>query len=123
MAERKKTPDILADLLGDNPPVSSKTVKQQDSETAKQRNSETASEEEETGTSAKVKVTFYLSEDAVEMLEDAQRQLRRLGRSAGKNPISKAATSKSALLEEALKIACADLEARGMESQLAALLL
>lgn len=192
MAERKKTPNILADLLGDKtstsdfpasdletgdpqesetpresrallqsathlpvtrpePPPSNLTqksaarkdaeavkpvrgetvlpAKQQSGETAKQHdatllvppNSVEEGEEIEGSLGSKVKVTFYLSEDAVDLLEEAQRKLRRLARGSGKTH-SKAATSKSALLEEALKLACADLEASGTQSQLARIL-
>ena len=135
MAERKKTPNILANLLGDspqNPLMEQKTVRQQDVLPAKQHddknintsalsdavevNEETASNEVAT----KIKVTFYLSEDSVDLLEEAQRTLRRMNRGNGKT--SKATTSKSALLEKALKLACADLENRGEESQLARML-
>lgn len=163
MAERKKTPNILADLLGDKTPppsapaeheIAVKTLKRQDALAVKQQSvldanpqdvlavrqqngkmvvqidsqktlmpdqEEGASEENESELAAKVKVTFYLSEESVDLLEEAQRQLRRLGRGAGKTQ-SKAATSKSALLEQALKLACADLDAQGLESPLARIL-
>ena len=136
MAERKKTPNILADLLSDspqNPATEQKTVRQQAVLPAKQHSGKgaiapaisdaaEASEQENTPdeVTAKIKVTFYLSEDSVDLLEEAQRMLRRMNRGNGKT--SKATTSKSALLQEALKLACADLENRGEESQLARML-
>jgi len=123
MAERKKTPDILADLLGDTAPASqnSMLVKQHAGKTAKQQNAgatknEADSDEADSGT--KVKVTFYLSPDSIDRLEDAQKQLRRLIRGAGKTS-SKALTSKSALLEAALQLACDDLEKQGEQSRFA----
>lgn len=141
MAERKKTPNILADLLGDSPqntPTEQKTGSQQAVLPAKQHNGKTAivpttndatevSEQENTADdvatdegATKIKVTFYLSEDSVDLLEEAQRTLRRMNRINGKT--SKATTSKSALLEAALKFACTDLENHGEESQLASTL-
>ncbi len=198
MAERRKTPDILADLLGTSssglqtaetaaskspasnshtpsdsspllvPASSNLTSQQQNGKTERQQNgkpvkqgaakqnagktanwgasaraaaplqgSESESQavsrilpetedgedalgEAENGeTESKVKVTFYLSEDAVELLEDAQRTLRRLARGQGRNGAPKSLTSKSALLEEALKLACQDIETNGPDSQLA----
>ena len=140
MAERKKTPNILADLLGNTGSTSAletqPTAKQEASLPASLQNGKTVIRlgdqnsavtisdeigEESDGGLAKVKVTFYLSEESVDMLEEAQRKLRRLGRGAGKTQ-SKATTSKSALLEEALKLACAELEDKGRESQLARIL-
>lgn len=81
-------------------------------------------EEEETGPdlSAKIKVTFYLSEEAVDHLEDTQSRLRRLGRASGRRR-GKAFTSKSAILEEAVRLVCSELEEKGLESQLAKSLL
>jgi hypothetical protein len=73
-------------------------------------------EGEEAG--AKIKVTFYLSEDAVEALDEAQSKLRRLGRASGKK-LAKSVTSKSALLEEAVRLVCQDLEENGAQSQIA----
>ncbi|RYZ18474.1 MAG: hypothetical protein EOP49_49585 [Sphingobacteriales bacterium] len=67
-------------------------------------------------------MTFYLSEDAVEFLEDSQSRLRKLNRTAGRKR-GKAFTSKSAILEEAVRLVCTELEEKGMESQLARLLL
>ncbi len=149
MAERKKTPDILADLLGtslnagnlpvDMEPDGDLTAKQQNIKTESQKNSESSKqktgktvrhlvstlEQEEAGeeqtsrdTENKIKVTFYLSEDTVDLFEDAQLTLRRLGRSQG-STTSKSATSKSALLEEALKLICSDIQSNGLNSQLA----
>ena len=139
MSERKKTPDVLADLLGhaSTPtetilpasqqnvetaePQAVKTVKPLASKTVKQQNGKTAiddSDSSETPAIGKVKVTFYLSEDALEQLEDAQRTLRRLAR-AGAVRGTKSATSKSAVLEEALKMACEELEKQGEKSALA----
>lgn len=178
MAERKKTPDILADLLGTISPTGrpapqtgtsgillaeqedSKPASHQDGETLRHKDSKTVKQitskaEDQTnfppekrrvgkGTKveevarkesvtpevpspedstpeveSKIKVTFYLSEDTVDLFEEAQRTLRRLGRSRGKSPASKSATSKSALLEEALKLICSDIQSNGLESQLA----
>lgn len=141
MTDRKKTPDILADLLDDNTgkttesavktangsdvlPVKSQTIK-----TLKPRKSKTAtsiSEEEMTAEDeentdenvGKAKITFYLSEDSVELLEDAQRILRRIARKKG-HALARSATSKSALLELTLRLACADVLANGEQSQLA----
>lgn len=147
MAERKKTPDILADLLGTVPPSTSIATTKNDGKTVRQQNSKTAESkavktvkrqdsnpsflaDEETdglgavdeaeGAIGKIKVTFYLSEDAVELLEDTQRHLRRRARRNG-NAVSKAATSKSALLEAALKLACNEYEERGDKSRFAGL--
>lgn len=141
MAERKKTPDILADLLGTDAPSlpiennqnASKTVKRQTSKTLNQQSVKTANSiepletdnsepTEDNPASNKVKMTFYLSEESAELLEDAQRALRRLVRNGNGADVGKAATSKSALLEGALKLACEDLEKKGDQSQLARLL-
>jgi hypothetical protein len=141
MAERKKTPDILADLLSTDRPTQSasnsikdggKTEKQQNiktlnSKAERQKDSEKefppsqlkATQETESGNEGKTKVTFYLSEDTIDLLEDAQRTLRRLSRAQGGTAQPKGLTSKSAILEEALKLVCAQVESEGLSSPLA----
>lgn len=186
MAQRKKTPDILGDLLGSKHVPSestaesvkqqtvlpaklqnlttvnrqnTKTLEQQGDLAVENQNSEPAilqdglpterqngitvrrqtglpvkqqliasleeveyAEPEAVETEAKTKMTFYLSEDSVELLEDTQRILRRMAKKAGKVQ-PKGLTSKSALLEAALKIACDELEDKGEESSFARLIL
>ncbi len=175
MSQRKKTPDILGDLLGSKSaitppapqPVAEPTInqpiaetkrqqaallakqqevmpaKQQTDLTAKPQNGLTSSQQavlpakqqrvkpvkpqvEDVDLDAdeaepKTKITFYLSEDSVERLEEAQRSLRRMAKRLGKVQ-PKGLTSKSALLEEALKLACYDLEENGPKSRFASLI-
>lgn len=107
MADRKQTPDIISELMLDN----SKTVHHNTGKPAKQFTSKMvkqdagkkgvapvpgpASEEE------KVKVTFYVSPEAVEALELLWMQRRR-----EVEPQHRGAISKSKLVEEAILLLC-----------------
>ncbi|HEX9998190.1 MAG TPA: hypothetical protein VGB45_13705 [Abditibacterium sp.] len=141
MAERKKTPDILADLLSTDRPtqsashsikhngkteklytsetLSGKTERQKDSKEESPPSQLESTQETESGNEGKTKVTFYLSEDTIDLLEDAQRTLRRLSRAQGGAAQPKGLTSKSAILEEALKLVCGQVESEGLSSPLA----
>ncbi len=107
-ANRKETPDILGNVLGKK--QTSKPVRQKASKTAKQKTIKTE------GHSAiksgnKVKATYYLSQKAVDALEDTQYQLRKM---AGEQ---RAKVSKSFIVEMAIQMALEDVEAKGDKSR------
>lgn len=100
-ANRKKTPDILGAVLDKkktSKPVRQKTIKTVNHNTIKSDN--------------KVKATYYLSQKAVDALEDAQYQLRKM---AGE---SRSKVSKSIIVELAIQMALEDVEAKGNKSRL-----
>ena len=127
MGARKETPDILSDVLGSKPlsmatkaprtskpehhntgktehPDADKPVKQQmPAESLKP----VADEEGD-----KVKVTFYISSDAVQSLEDAWLSLRKLTKQR-----TRRSTSKSKIVEAAIRMAAQDVADKGEQSQ------
>ena len=133
MPDRKKTPDILGDLLGaspspgeeparepQEPEETSKTASQEAGKPAElaRRPSKKASKEPEqpqtASSSEKVKATFYLSAETTEALEELQLRLRRLARPGDRGQISK-----SLIVEQAILLALEEIEARGAKSQIA----
>jgi hypothetical protein len=112
---RRKTPNVLGDLMGEEPEErqqTSKPVNQQDSKTAKRQavkplRQRLASED-------KTKVTLYLSPDTAFDLDGAKLQLRRLVK-----PDNLKDVTKSSIAEAALILALQDLEAQGEESAIA----
>jgi hypothetical protein len=105
MAQRKKLPDVMGELLSGNSRSTtqentSKPVSQQTGMPAEQQDSE------------KVKATYYLSQQTLDGLEAAKLQLRRLARK------DKRSISSSAIVDAALQLAFADLEAGGAKSTL-----
>jgi hypothetical protein len=123
MADRKQTPDILGSLLGDKKPedtskpeyhkdskparqLTSKPVRQQARKTGRQPTSKTASQ--------KLKATYYLDVEAVEALEEAWMQLRKMASTDTRSSISK-----SLIVGAALQIALMELEKAGQQSQIA----
>ncbi len=90
MADRKQTPDIMSELMGDRG-VSSKTVKQQDGKTVKMRPGKPA---DPTKT---IKATFYLSPESIDSLERVWMERRRRA-----DPEERGRISKSLLVEEAI---------------------
>ena len=121
MASRKrtlqKTPDILGEVL--DKPVASKPQdsgipeRHQDSIPGKQEDVETAYQ----SNAEKVKATFYLTQEAVDALDEAWYRLRRLSKT------NRGRVSKSAIVDIAVHMALGELEAKGTESQLASKML
>jgi len=136
MADRKQTPSILDDLLTGQPeakdagkpaeqltsiPVSqqagkpvqqhtSKPVRKPAGKPAQQKASrpaEPAPEEE------KLKATYYLSQRAMDDLEEAWHKLRKQAR-----PEDRAKVSKSLIVEIAIRMALEDLQAKDKDSRL-----
>ena len=111
MADRKKTPDIMADLLGGAPPQP--TIKPEyhnagipeGKPTIKPKRSapkpKPAPEVEppKQATREKVKATFYISADIVDRLEDGWSELRRISPKEARGEISKSFIVETALLE------------------------
>jgi len=130
MADRKRTPDILNDLLGGAPaprpedtskPVSQPTsipvshqagkpATRQARKPARQPARVEPSPEEE-----KLKATYYLSPEAMEALDEAWLRLRKMAK-------SRAQISKSLIVEQAILLAADDLTRSGGKSQLAGIL-
>jgi cell division septation protein DedD len=144
-ADRKQTPDILGSLLGDKKPEDtskpeyhkdSKPVRQQARKPVERPTSKTASQKTQQSDKAvreapepvrepsteasgeKIKATYYLAIEAVERLEDAWAQLRRMSSTDTRSSISK-----SLIVEEALQIVLEELEKTGQKSKLAKKLL
>ena len=131
MADRKVIPDIMGGLLngsaGRKPPTepaeqpASETASQEPGKPAKQPRAKPARRQAEkpaakpaapSADEEKSKVTFYLSQEAIDALEDGWLQLRRLAR-------ERASVSKSGIVEQALLIALEELAGKGDESELA----
>ena len=126
MADRKATPDIMADLLGGSAPQP--TIKPEyhnagipaDQPTIKPKRSapkpKPAPEEKppKQATREKVKATFYISADIVDRLEEGWSELRKISPKEARGEISK-----SFIVEEGLLEVLADLEKRGKTSLLA----
>jgi hypothetical protein len=100
-ANRKETPDILGDALGEKKTI--KPVRQQNIKTEKHNTIKLDN---------KVKATYYLSQKAVGALEDTQYQLRKI---AGEN---RARVSKSFIVEMAIQMALEDVESKGNKSRI-----
>jgi hypothetical protein len=128
MTDRKQTPDIMGDLLGegekpapkaeeqnDSIPVSQqagKTVKRQARKPVRQPDSKPV--EQETSEAEKIKATYYLSPEAIDSLDQGWLQLRKLAKAG-----DKAGISKSLIIEQALLLATDELEAKGAKSKIA----
>jgi len=136
-ADRKETPDILGSLLGDkktedtikpeyhkdskpvrqptSKPVSqstSKTVEKPTSKPVKQLREAPDDSGEPSG--EKIKATYYMAIEAVEALEEAWYQLRKMAPAEARTGISK-----SLIVEAALQIVLDELEKTGQKSKLA----
>lgn len=103
---RDKTPDLMGDLLSGKKPAS-KPAEQQASQEASQPAPGPADE-------IKIKRTFYLSREGLRALDDLQYQLRRMA-----SPEDRASISYSSIVQEAILLALADLQAKGEGSSLA----
>lgn len=106
MAQRKKMPDVMGELLAGTPAnqYTSKPVNQHASMPVSQPGDE------------KVKVTYYLSPQTLDALEEAKLKLRRL------IPKAKRQISTSAIVDVAIQIVLSELDSEGEKSQLASLL-
>jgi hypothetical protein len=104
MANRKQTPDILAEVLDKKAkpkasrPVKHKNIKPERQHTIKSDN--------------KVKATYYISQETIADLEDTQYQLRKM---AGEN---RSRVSKSFIVEMAVQMALEEVETKGTKSSL-----
>ena len=120
---RKKTPDILGNLLGDTSKPEyhnagipeyhndSKPVLQSTSKPAGQKKAKAPAPAP--SQTEKVKATFYLDAKTVEALEDGWIELRRLADKKNRGQISK-----SLIVELALDMALEELKKKGSESSL-----
>ena len=117
MAPRKKLPDVMGELLGGNTRAAAqaKATKPADQNTGIPVNPQTDIPVDQKG-DEKVKATYYLSSQTVDTLEEAKLRLRRLMRT------DKRSISSSSIVDAALQIAFADLEAAGVKSRLADIL-
>lgn len=130
MVARKETPDILSDVLGAKP-LSTPAVKAKatasrkpehhntsipedgnTSKTAKQQIVATPVNSAADEEGDKVKVTFYISSDAVQSLEDAWLSLRKLTKQR-----TRRSTSKSKIVEAAIRMAAQDVADKGEQSR------
>ena len=110
MADRKKTPDVMADLMG-------LPTKSEDTESSGDERTSTPAHQHTSAPAPEVrrKATYYIAPHSLEELEQGWQQLRLLV------PIEqRRRVSKSLIVETALQLALDDLSARGAQSQLAA---
>ena len=129
MVARKETPDILSDVLGSKPMNAVVAAKAPKASTTEHHNygkteSLNASKPAHQQTPAKtvepaadedadkVKVTFYISADAVESLESAWLSLRKLTKQR-----TRRSTSKSKIVEAAIRMAAQDVADKGEQSR------
>ena len=138
MVDRKQTPDVLSDILGGGAPApatntsipvsqqdgklarqhTGKMVRRQDSKTARQPTGKTAEQpaSKETGQPAGKpgKATFYLSQEALDGLDEAWLKLRKMAKAEERGSISK-----SAIVELAILLAIKDLQDKESRGYLA----
>lgn len=121
MVARRETPDILSDVLGNKPLPQITSTKLSKLSTPEHHDSVKSANQQLTvpafkpsvdEDNDKVKVTFYISSDAVESLENAWLSLRKMAKQkTGRN------TSKSKIVEAAIRIAAQDVVDKGERSQ------
>ncbi len=128
MADRKKTPDIMVDLLGGSPPqpaikpeyhnagipADQPTIKPEKKRSAPQARSAPEEKTPALATREKVKATFYISADIVDRLEEGWSELRRISPKEARGDISK-----SFIVETCLQEALEGLARSGRTSLLA----
>lgn len=128
MADRKKTPDIMADLLGGSPPqptikpeyhnagipADQQTIKPERKRSAPKAKPAPDKETPKQATREKVKATFYISADIVDRLEDGWSELRKISPKEARGEVSK-----SFIVETALQDALDGLARSGRTSLLA----
>lgn len=109
---RKQTPDILADVMG-SPTINNKAIKPESNKAVIHDSNKTVLQDElERNKAIKEKVTFNLSVDLMDDLEDVRIKLRREKRSTGTR------VTKTSIVEAAIKNAINDYETRGEDSDL-----
>jgi hypothetical protein len=120
---RKKTPNVLGDLMGEEPEErqqSGKPANQQDSKASSRQAVRPAKRQavktlrQRLASEDKVKVTLYLSPETAYALDGAKLELRRLVK-----PDNLKDVTKSSITEAAIVLALQDLEAKGNKSALA----
>ena len=116
MADRKATPDIMADLLGGTPPQP--TIKPEYHNTGIPEGKPTIKpkrsapkpkpapevEPPKQATREKVKATFYISADIVDRLEEGWSELRKISPKESRGEISKSFIVETALLEALIEL-------------------
>lgn len=129
MADRKKTPDIMSDLLGGSAPEPTikpeyhnsgipvdhkaiKPVSQPATKPAKKKPAPVIQKPEAPG--EKVKATFYISSSIVDRLEEGWSELRKISPKEARGEISK-----SFIVETALQEALEELDSKQTTSLLA----
>lgn len=113
---RKKTPNVLGDLMGEESEErqqNAKPAKRQDRKAVKRQTVKTL--RDRLAAESKDKATLYLSPQTAYDLELAKLELRRLV-----NPENLKDVTKSSITEVALVLALEDLEQRGKDSAIVA---
>lgn len=117
MADRKTTPNIMGELLGEKPEPATKRA-----EPPEQRNSRPLRQHavvpsiQHAGNWKPVKATYYFSPETIEAIEEAWIKLRRLAGTTGRSGVSK-----SLIVERAIQMALKELDRKGDKSQLASM--
>lgn len=122
---RKQIPDILGQVLGEKPlgksearaVSTSKPAKRNSGPSSKLTPASEISDIEVSEEADKVKVTFYISAEADEALEQAWLKLRRMV-----EPRARRSVSKSSIAEKAILMAAKDVDDKGRQGQVAAML-
>jgi len=110
MADREQLPDIMSGLLGGK--AKQAEAPEPTSKPARQTARKPVKPPPPPDSEEKIKATFYLSQETVDLLEDGWLKLRRLA-------TDRASVSKSAIVEAALEITLEDLAKYGEQSELA----
>ena len=105
MGPRKRTPDVMGEVLAGAEPAAKPTDQAQ--KPARQQAVKPAKP---------IKATYYLSAAVIDRLEAARLRLRQMV-----GPGERGQVSKSLIVEAALEIATGELEAKGEKSQLASI--
>ena len=116
MAERKTTPNIMGELLGEKPEPAAKQdkpPKQRASISVKHHTGKTVQQFD--GNLKPIKATYYFSPETIEAIDEAWMKLRRLA-GAGRSSVSK-----SLIVEKAIQMALKELEHKGDKSQIASM--
>lgn len=115
MDDRKRTPDVLGQLMGGDPEErqqTAKAAKRQDAKPSNQQSAKTLRQRLATG--GKTKATLYLSPETAYELELAKLELRKV-----LDPDNLKDVTKSSIAEAALSLALRGLEADGENSAIA----
>ena len=115
MGIRRKTPDILGDVLSDKPEKQN-TIKPEKQNTIKPEEGKDIRIESQDAV-GKTKATYYISTDAIDALDEIWFRLRKAAKAGDKGKVSK-----SLIVEAAIEMIFGNLESEGADNLVARLL-